>query len=113
MHRREESRVSRCEWATSPRDISALVRGRAKQLSDDTKLVGTGKLTVIQQLEGAGGAGKQSINQDLARASSTKEPTKTGMDIQESKESPLGIEVGMSMKEAEKIQAASMENVRQ
>ena len=46
--------------------------------------------------------GKQSINQDLARASSTKESPETGMDIQESKETPLGIEVGMSMKEAEK-----------
>ena len=46
--------------------------------------------------------GKQSINQDLARAT-TSQPTSEGAEeIPESKDSALGIEVGMSMKEAEK-----------
>ena len=46
--------------------------------------------------------GKQSINQDLARAT-TIQPTSEGAEeIPESKDSALGIEVGMSMKEAEK-----------
>ena len=46
--------------------------------------------------------GKQSINQDLARAA-TSQPTSEGAEeIPESKDSALGIEVGMSMKEAEK-----------
>ncbi len=46
--------------------------------------------------------GKQSINQDLARAT-TSQPTSEGaQEIPESKDSALGIEVGMSMKEAEK-----------
>ena len=46
--------------------------------------------------------GKQSINQDLARAT-TSHPTSEGAEeIPESKDSALGIEVGMSMKEAEK-----------
>ena len=46
--------------------------------------------------------GKQSINQDLARAT-TSQPTSEGaVETPESKDSALGIEVGMSMKEAEK-----------
>ena len=46
--------------------------------------------------------GKQSINQDLARAT-TSQPTSEGAEESpESKDSALGIEVGMSMKEAEK-----------
>jgi two-component system response regulator FlrC len=46
--------------------------------------------------------GKQSINQDLARATSVQPASETEAATPESKESALGIEVGMSMKEAEK-----------
>jgi len=46
--------------------------------------------------------GKQSINQDLARATSVQPASETAAATPESKESALGIEVGMSMKEAEK-----------
>ena len=46
--------------------------------------------------------GKQSINQDLARATSAQATSETASATPESKESALGIEVGMSMKEAEK-----------
>ena len=46
--------------------------------------------------------GKQSINQDLARATTSQPTSKGAEEISESKDSALGIEVGMSMKEAEK-----------
>ena len=46
--------------------------------------------------------GKQSINQDLARATTSQPTPESAEEIQESKDSALGIEVGMSMKEAEK-----------
>ena len=46
--------------------------------------------------------GKQSINQDLARATTSQPTTESAEEIPESKDSALGIEVGMSMKEAEK-----------
>ena len=46
--------------------------------------------------------GKQSINQDLARASTSQPTSESAEEISESKDSALGIEVGMSMKEAEK-----------
>ena len=46
--------------------------------------------------------GKQSINQDLARATTSQPTSKSAEEIPESKDSALGIEVGMSMKEAEK-----------
>ena len=46
--------------------------------------------------------GKQSINQDLARATTSQPTSESAEEIQESKDSALGIEVGMSMKEAEK-----------
>ena len=46
--------------------------------------------------------GKQSINQDLARATTSQPTSESAEEIPESKDSALGIEVGMSMKEAEK-----------
>ena len=46
--------------------------------------------------------GKQSINQDLARATTSQPISESAEKITESKDSALGIEVGMSMKEAEK-----------
>ncbi len=46
--------------------------------------------------------GKQSINQDLARATTSQPTPESAEEIPESKDSALGIEVGMSMKEAEK-----------
>lgn len=46
--------------------------------------------------------GKQSINQDLARATASQPTSESAEEIPESKDSALGIEVGMSMKEAEK-----------
>ena len=46
--------------------------------------------------------GKQSINQDLARATTNQPTSESAEEIPESKDSALGIEVGMSMKEAEK-----------
>ena len=46
--------------------------------------------------------GKQSINQDLARATTSQPTPVSAEEIPESKDSALGIEVGMSMKEAEK-----------
>ena len=46
--------------------------------------------------------GKQSINQDLARATTSQPTSESAEEISESKDSALGIEVGMSMKEAEK-----------
>ena len=46
--------------------------------------------------------GKQSINQDLARATTSQPASEGAEEIPESKDSALGIEVGMSMKEAEK-----------
>ena len=46
--------------------------------------------------------GKQSINQDLARATTSQPISEGAEEIPESKDSALGIEVGMSMKEAEK-----------
>ena len=46
--------------------------------------------------------GKQSINQDLARATTSQPTSESAVEIPESKDSALGIEVGMSMKEAEK-----------
>ena len=46
--------------------------------------------------------GKQSINQDLARATTSQPISESAEEIPESKDSALGIEVGMSMKEAEK-----------
>ena len=46
--------------------------------------------------------GKQSINQDLARATTSQPNSESAEEIPESKDSALGIEVGMSMKEAEK-----------
>ena len=46
--------------------------------------------------------GKQSINQDLARATTSQPTSEDTEEISESKDSALGIEVGMSMKEAEK-----------
>jgi len=46
--------------------------------------------------------GKQSINQDLARATTSQPTSESVEERPESKDSPLGIEVGMSMKEAEK-----------
>ena len=46
--------------------------------------------------------GKQSINQDLARATTSQPTLESAEEIPESKDSALGIEVGMSMKEAEK-----------
>ena len=46
--------------------------------------------------------GKQSINQDLARATMSQPTSESAEEIPESKDSALGIEVGMSMKEAEK-----------
>jgi Response regulator containing CheY-like receiver, AAA-type ATPase, and DNA-binding domains len=46
--------------------------------------------------------GKQSINQDLARATTSQPTPESAEEIPESKDSVLGIEVGMSMKEAEK-----------
>ena len=46
--------------------------------------------------------GKQSINQDLARATTSQPTPESAEVIPESKDSALGIEVGMSMKEAEK-----------
>ena len=46
--------------------------------------------------------GKQSINQDLARATTIQPTSESAEEIPESKDSALGIEVGMSMKEAEK-----------
>ena len=46
--------------------------------------------------------GKHSINQDLARATTSQPTSDSAEEIPESKDSALGIEVGMSMKEAEK-----------
>ena len=46
--------------------------------------------------------GKQSINQDLARATTSQPTSVSAEEITESKASAQGIEVGMSMKEAEK-----------
>ena len=46
--------------------------------------------------------GKQSINQALARATTSQPTPVNAEEIPESKDSALGIEVGMSMKEAEK-----------
>ena len=46
--------------------------------------------------------GKQSINHDLARATTSQPTPESAEEIPESKDSALGIEVGMSMKEAEK-----------
>ena len=46
--------------------------------------------------------GKQSINQDLARATTSQPISEGAEEIPESKDSALGIEVGLSMKEAEK-----------
>ena len=46
--------------------------------------------------------GQQSINQDLARATTSQPTSESAEEIPESKDSALGIEVGMSMKEAEK-----------
>ena len=46
--------------------------------------------------------GKQSINQDIARATTSQPTPESAEEIPESKDSALGIEVGMSMKEAEK-----------
>ena len=46
--------------------------------------------------------GKQTINQDLARATTSQPTSESAEEIPGSKDSALGIEVGMSMKEAEK-----------
>ena len=46
--------------------------------------------------------GKQSINQDLARATTSQPTSESAEEIPESKDSAIGVEVGMSMKEAEK-----------
>ena len=106
----KHSRLNKRERPTVSPETTAILRdyrwrGNVRELENVVEralLLCDGKEIKPHNLLMHSQMGKQSINQDLARATTSQPTSESAEEIPESKDSALGIEVGMSMKEAEK-----------